>query len=131
MVKLNIDMSDPSKYQKEFVVPEPGIYELTVTNRLKIEPSKSSTNMITKVELTGELEDNTKFVIFDNLVHNENSQWKIYQFLRSLGFTNDEIGEGVDLEDCYQMTLKAKLTQELDNNGDKRARVARYLYDKQ
>ncbi len=128
MTKINIDMSDPTQYQKEFVTLEPGVYDFTITNRLKLAKAQSSDNQICKVELTTQLDDGTTVKVFDNLVYSPSSQWKWYQFFRALGLSDEEIKEQPDLEDLYQMTLKAKIKQEL-YKGEPQARVARYLYE--
>jgi len=126
--KINIDMNDPKQYEKEFVVLEPGDYNFTITNRLKFEKSKSSDNQICKVELTTELEDGTTSKVFDNLVYSPSAQWKWYQFFRACGLSDDEIKAGPDLEDFYQMSLRAKIKQ-TTYNGEPQARVAKYLYE--
>lgn len=126
--RINIDMTDPTQYEKEFVVLEPGDYTFTVTNRPKLQKSATSDNQICKIELTTELEDGTTAMVFDNLVQGEKSSWKWYQFFRACGFGDAEITEGIDLDDLLQMTVRAKIKQEM-YNGNPQARVARYLYE--
>jgi hypothetical protein len=128
-MKIQINMDDPSKFEKELVVPEPGDYDVIIDNRIKSEKAKSSGNMICKVELAGHLEDGTAFKVFDNLVQTEESQWKFYQFFRSLGFTDEDIAAEIELDDTYQMPLRVKLKQEI-YKGEAKAKVARYLYEK-
>jgi len=126
--RININMDDPSQYEKTFVVLEPGDYTFTITNRLKLEKSKTSENQICKIELSTELEDGTVAKVFDNLVQGEKSQWKWYQFFRACGFDDNAIKEGIDLDDLLQMTVRAKIKQEM-YNGEPQARVSRYLYE--
>ncbi len=135
MARISLPMENGgAEYEKEFIVLEPGDYDFIVANRPTIEKSKSSDNQITKIELEHRTEDGQTVKVFDNLVHNEKGRWKTYQFLRALGFSKEEIAAGVELEDLYQLPLRAKIKQEIQkegsNAGEPRNVVKAYLYEK-
>ena len=62
-------------------------------------------------------------------MHDAKSHWKLYQFFRALGFGDAEIAEGIDLDDCYQMTVQAKVGQRI-YEGEPQAQIKKYLFEK-
>ena len=137
MTKIALPMDDGGKkYEKEFIVLEPADYTFVIANRPKIEKAKSGDNNIVKMELEIENSEGEKTKVFDNLLSpdNEKGQWKWYQFLRSLGYTKEQIGSGIDLDDLYQLSGTVKIATEIQkqgsNAGEPRNVVKRYLYEK-
>lgn len=127
-MRFNINMDNKEQFERDLIVPEPGDYDLTIRNVPKLEKSKSSNNQICKLELEGETEGG-KFVVFDNLVATDESQWKWYQCWRACGFSDEEITEGIELEDMRGLTLRARLSQEV-YEGKPQARLKQYLYER-
>ena len=136
MTKIQVPMDGGSEqYEKSFTVLEPGDYEFVISNRPKLEQSKSSENMLVKLELEHTLEDGSTTKVFDNLVQTEKAYFKTFQCFRSCGFTEEDIKAGIELEDLYQLTCKAKVKQEIQTQGsaagDPRNVIVRYLYEKE
>ena len=129
MTSINITTENLADLEKEFTVLEPADYDFVITNRMKPEKSKSSENMIIKVELETTLPDGSKAKVFDNLVMTKDCEFKIYQFFRALGLNDEDIKAGPDLDNFYMMPLRARVKQEV-YQGEPKNKVARYLYEK-
>jgi hypothetical protein len=129
MTRINLSTENLGDLEKEFPVLEPGDYDFVVANRLKPEKSKSSENKLIKVELQTTTPDGQQIKIFDNLVLTKNCEFKLFQFFKSLGLSDDDIKQGVDLDSLYMMPLKARIVQEIYQDESKN-RVKRYLYEK-
>lgn len=129
MTRINLTTENFSDLEKEFPVLEPGDYDFVVVNRLKSEKSKSSENNMIKVELETTLSDGQKTRVFDNLVLTKECEFKLFQFFKALGFNDEDIKSGIDLDNLYMMPLRAKVKQEI-YQGEPKCKIARYLYEK-
>jgi hypothetical protein len=128
MAKVQFSKERQEECVKNFPVLEPGNYECTVSTRPKLVTASTGAKMF-EIELeTIHPESGETTKIFDNLVMTEKSEFKIIQFLRSCGYTQEEIDEGIDMDDCYELSCTVKTTQEI-YEGEPKHKVKRYLYE--
>ena len=119
--------------QKDYPVLEPGEYEFYLGEKLKMVKSKSSENQQLKVQLVNEEALGQKVVVFDNLVLTDNCRWKVGQFFKALGFSDEDIIAGINTDEQIEpgMKLRVRVAQEprQDEPAKMRNVVKAYLFE--
>jgi len=129
MAKLKYDVSgsDPEKAKGggAFVPPQPGVYKAKI-NEIDQTESKAGNPML---KVTSKVTDK-KFngaLLFDYIVLNEASEWKLDQFLQAMGIATTKKRKGsVDLDELIGKGFKVRVKGETYND-EYQARVGAYL----
>ena len=125
-LKYDVTASDAGKATgSNFEKPTPGVYDARI-DEITQKQSKSGNPMLeVVVEITG-----PKFVgskVWDYIVLNENSLWKLDQFLQAFGIASTKKRKGtVDTDELLGETVKVRIKGETYND-EYSARLGAYM----